>query len=315
MAVYTFIDNDQLADFLAHYDVGAILSFKGIAEGVENSNFFLQTEKGMFILTLYEKRVHEKDLPFFLGLMNHLAAKGLRVATSLAGEDGALYRPLAERPAALISFLQGQSPTDPSAEQCVALGTALAQMHLAARDFPLRRKNQMAPPSWAGLLTKDGQYQNIRQELKDEIRDLQAAWPQNLPQGIIHADLFPDNALFNPAQSARVNPGIIDFYFACNDLLAYDLAICLNSWCFTPQGEAIKEKAQKMIEHYSQIRALTPDEHQALPILCRGAALRFLLTRIADWSNFHNGATHVPPKDPEEYLRRWRFYKNGGRLI
>ncbi len=317
MAVYTIINNDQLDGFLDHYKIGPVLSFKGIAEGVENSNYFLQTEKENFILTLYEKRVQEKDLPFFLGLMNHLAAKGLRVAAALTGKNGTLYHRLAARPAALISFLQGRSPTDPSSNQCAQLGTALAQMHLAAQDFPMRRENQMAVKSWHRLLAScenslEQSHQGLRQEIKDEIDLLQASWPQGLPQGIIHADLFPDNALFDPS---ALTPGIIDFYFACHDQLAYDLAICLNAWCFTPQGAPIKEKTQAMIQHYSQTRELSQDELQALPILCRGAALRFLLTRLLDWLSFQNGQTHVSPKDPKEYLRLMRFHKNGGAFL
>ena len=319
MAVYTLVNNRQLDDFLTYYDVGRVLSFKGIAEGVENSNYFLQAEKGLFILTLYEKRVQEKDLPFFLGLMNHLATKGLRVATALAGQDRKIYRPLAGRPAALISFLQGRGPTDPSITECAQLGAALAQMHLAAQDFPLRRENQMAPKSWGRLLAScekgaEKLEPGLGQEIKNEIAHLQASWPEDLPRGIIHADLFCDNALFDPATPAAA-PAIIDFYFACDDLLAYDLAICINAWGFTPQGRPSQEKISALIEHYSQTRKLSHDECCALPILCRGAALRFLLTRLVDWLSFQNGHNHVAPKDPQEYLRLMRFHKNGGDFL
>jgi homoserine kinase type II len=309
MAVYTTIDDESLARFLAAYELGALLSLKGIAEGVENSNYLVITEAGRFILTLYEKRVDPADLPFFLGLMEHLAARGVPCPTPVRGRDGGALRQLCGRPAALIGFLDGVSPRRPLAPQCAALGGALARLHLAGADFAGQRPNALSLAGWRRLFEAcrgwaDDVHPGLDGELAAELLRLEAAWPADLPQGVIHADLFPDNVFFRgPALS-----GIIDFYFACNDLFAYDLAVCLNAWCFEPDGAFNITKARLMLAAYRRVRPFTARELEALPLLARGAALRFLLTRLFDWQHRVEGAL-VQPKDPLEYLDKLRFHR------
>ncbi len=310
MAVYTLIDDDSLADFLACYELGQLLSLKGIAEGVENSNYLVITERGRYILTLYEKRVDPADLPFFLGLMEHLAQRGVRCPTPVHGSDGAALRQLCGRPAALIEFLDGVSPRRWQAAQCAELGRALARLHLAGADFEMRRANALSLDGWHRLFTAcrhhaDSVCPGLEAELASELEALAAAWPADLPSGVIHADLFPDNVFFRGAELS----GIIDFYFACNDLLAYDLAICLNAWCFEPDGAFNITKARQLFAGYQQIRPIGADELAALPLLARGAACRFLMTRLFDWRHQVEGAL-VKPKDPLEYLEKLRFHRH-----
>jgi homoserine kinase type II len=309
MAVYTAIDDAALSGFLAAYDIGPALSLQGITEGVENSNFLLLTERGRFILTLYERRVDPGDLPFFLGLMDHLAAKGVPCPTPVHGRDGAALRSLCGRPAAVVSFLDGVSPRRVQAGHCAALGKALAQLHLAGAGFPMGRANALSVQGWRALFEgcrtgADEVLSGLEEEIDRELAALERAWPDDLPRGVIHADLFPDNVFF---QGDRLS-GIIDFYFACTDIIAYDLAICLNAWCFEPDGAFNITKARQMLAAYRAERAFTPRELAALPLLARGAALRFLLTRLFDWQNRVDGAL-VKPKDPLEYLDKLRFHR------
>jgi homoserine kinase type II len=309
MAVYTAIDDAALSAFLDAYDIGPALSLQGIAEGVENSNFLLLTERGRFILTLYERRVDPSDLPFFLGLMDHLAAKGVPCPTPVHGRDGAALRSLCGRPAAVVSFLDGVSPRRVQAGHCAALGKALAQLHLAGAGFPMGRPNALSVQGWRALFEgcragADEVLNGLEGEIDRELAALERAWPDDLPRGVIHADLFPDNVFF---QGDRLT-GIIDFYFACTDIIAYDLAICLNAWCFEPDGAFNITKARQMLAAYRAERAFTPRELAALPLLARGAALRFLLTRLFDWQNRVDGAL-VKPKDPLEYLEKLRFHR------
>jgi homoserine kinase type II len=309
MAVYTAIDDAALSGFLAAYDIGPALSLQGITEGVENSNFLLLTERGRFILTLYERRVDPGDLPFFLGLMDHLAAKGVPCPTPVHGRDGAALRSLCGRPAAVVSFLDGVSPRRVQARHCAALGKALAQLHLAGAGFPMGRANTLSVQGWRALFEgcrtgADEVLSGLEEEIDRELAALERAWPDDLPRGVIHADLFPDNVFF---QGDRLS-GIIDFYFACTDIIAYDLAICLNAWCFEPDGAFNITKARQMLAAYRAERAFTPRELAALPLLARGAALRFLLTRLFDWQNRVDGAL-VKPKDPLEYLDKLRFHR------
>jgi homoserine kinase type II len=309
MAVYTHVDEDALADFLSHYDVGPVLAFKGIAEGVENSNFLLQTERGSYILTLYEKRVKPEDLPFFVGLMEHLAARGIACPTPIRGDDGEALRRLCGRPAALISFLRGLSVGRPSPAHCAAVGHGMAEMHRAVAGFPLARPNALGPAGWH-LLAEScrDQAERIRPGLMsvidDELEFVDAAWPGALPAGVIHADLFPDNVFF---MGERLT-GLIDFYFACDDFLAYDLAIAMNAWCFEPDRAFNATKARRLLAGYQEVRPLAPAEREALPVLARGAALRFLLTRLYDWVNQVEGAL-VRPKDPAEYVEKLLFHR------
>lgn len=309
MAVYTDVSAAQIAEFLELYDIGALTSFHGIAEGVENSNFLVQTTGGTFILTLYEKRVARDDLPFFLGLMQHLAARGLSCPQPVPARAGAMLGELAGRPAALVTFLPGISVRRPSAVHCAELGRGLAQLHLAGRDFPMRRPNALSVSGWRPLLQAAGPRADevtprLSATIEDELSDLEADWPRGLPEGVIHADLFPDNAFF---LNDRLS-GIIDFYFACTDYLAYDVAVCLNSWCFEPDASYNVTKGRALLAGYESLRPLSAEEGAALPRLARGAALRFLLTRLVDWLNVPEGAL-VRPKDPLEYLRKLRFHR------
>ncbi len=309
MAVYTEVSGEDIAAFLTEYDIGALASFKGIAEGVENSNYLLLTDRAPFIVTLYEKRVARDDLPFFLGLMEHLATRGVRCPTPIRGRDGAALRELCGRPAAIISFLNGVWPRRIAPEHCAALGAALARMHIAGADFPVERVNALSVTGWRPLFEgcrdrADTVKPGLAETLDAELAQIEAAWPGDLPAGVIHADLFPDNVFFAGFELT----GLIDFYFACNDLFSYDLAVCLNAWCFERTGEFNITKAQQLLSSYREVRAFSAAELAALPLLARGAALRFLLTRLHDWLNRVEGAL-VKPKDPLEYLKKLRFHQ------
>ncbi len=309
MAVYTEVSDQELIAFVAEYDIGRVTACKGIAEGVENSNFLLQTEAGSHILTLYEKRVRRQDLPFFLGLMDHLARRGIACPTPLKGRDGDALRELAGRPAAIVSFLSGVWVRRPTAQHCAQVGEAMARMHLAAADFAPRRANALSPDGWRKLYEAcagraDEVEAGLAQELSHELEALEANWPTGLPSGVIHADLFPDNVFFLDDRLS----GLIDFYFACNDFSAFDLAICLNAWCFESDHDFNITKARHMLSAYRKQRPISQAELEALPLLARGAALRFLLTRLYDWLNQVDGAL-VKPKDPMEYLKKLRFHR------
>ena len=310
MAVYTDVTAEELADFLSTYGIGDLLSYKGIAEGVENSNYLLHTSKGYFFLTLYEKRVAVKDLPFFLGLMAHLARHGITCPQPVVNKSGEALGTLAGRPAAIIDFLEGVWPRRPSAAHCAAVGEALAKMHLAGADFSMSRPNALSVNGWRPLFDQaaaraDSVQHGLRDLLSAELTHLEQHWPDNLPQGVIHADLFPDNALFLGDKLS----GLIDFYFACNDMLAYDVAICLNAWCFEINHSFNVTKARAFLGAYARERKLSAAEQQAFPLLARGAAIRFLLTRLVDWLNVPPGAL-VKPKDPLEYVRKLRFHQS-----
>lgn len=309
MAVYTEVADDELAKFIAEYDVGELTSCKGIAEGVENSNFLVHTDRGAFILTLYEKRVDPKDLPFFLGLMEHLSLKGFACPTPVKDRMGRTLKQLAKRPAALISFLEGMSTRRPDTHHCGQVGKSLAYMHLASQDYPMCRYNALSCEAWRPLLEQCGPQANdtavgLYDELARELDVLEKRWPSALPSGVIHADLFPDNVFF----LANRLSGFIDFYFACTDAHAYDIAICLNAWCFEYDGSFNITKARALLSAYQTERKLTPEEYDALPLLARGSAMRFLLTRLYDWLNTPQGAL-VRPKDPVEYINKLRFHR------
>src|SRR6516165_9459990 len=309
MAVYTDVAADELADFLSRYDIGELLSYKGIAEGVENSNFLLQTSKGAFILTLYEKRVAAGDLPFFLNLMEHLAARGLTCPQPVRSRSGEALGRLAKRPAAIVTFLDGVWIRRPSPAHCAAVGTALAELHLAGADFAMTRRNGLSVEGWrplfeAAAARADTVASGLRDTIAAELARLERDWPRHLPQGVIHADLFPDNVFFIGDRLS----GLIDFYFACTDALAYDVAVCLNAWCFEPDLSYNMTKGRALLHGYMRKRPLSAPETAALPMLCRGAALRFLLTRLVDWLSVPPGAL-VRPKDPLEYYRKLRFHQ------
>jgi homoserine kinase type II len=308
MAVYTEVADDALRAFLAEYTLGELIAYRGIAEGVENSNYALKTTAGDFILTLYERRVDPADLPWFLALMEHLAARGIPCPLPVRGRDGAALRRLAGKPAAITTFLPGVWPRRVGLAHCAPLGEALAQMHLAGAGFAPERPNTLGPASWPGLLAACRDHaDHVRAGLDAELSTALAAilprWPSALPRGHIHADLFPDNVFF---LEGRVS-GLIDFYFAATDLLAYDLAICLNAWCFETDASFNVTRARALIAAYDRIRPLTAEEWRALPVLAAGAALRFALTRLYDWVHTPEGAL-VTRKDPLEYVRRLRFH-------
>jgi homoserine kinase type II len=308
MAVYTEVSDQEVSAFVARYDIGEVLSCKGIAEGIENSNYLLTTERGPFILTLYEKRVNPEELPFFLDLMRHLSRAGIPCPTPVADRRGDMLETLCGRPAAIVSFLPGMWPRRPNPTQCAALGEALAELHLAGMDFPGRRNNNLSVGGWRPLLAAsadraDEVRNGLAAELEVHLTGLESDWPRDLPRGVIHADLFPDNVFFR----GDVLTGLIDFYFACTDFLAYDLAICLNAWCFESDGAFNVTKARRLFAGYRRRRELEPAEIETLPVLARGAAIRFLLTRLYDWLYTPAGAL-VTRKDPLAYLARLRFH-------
>ena len=310
MAVYTDVAADELKAFIDGYGIGALLSYKGIAEGVENSNFLLHAEAGHFILTLYEKRVAAKDLPFFLALMEHLAARGINCPQPVKNKQGEVLGEVAGRPAALVTFLEGMWMRRADAKHCAAVGEALAKLHLAGADFRMTRQNALSVEGWRPLVAAcreraDGVQTGLRATIEDELAFLEKNWPQHLPAGVIHADLFPDNVFFLGDKLS----GLIDFYFACTDMLAYDVAICLNAWCFEPDFSYNVTKGRALLSSYAKVRALGDAEREALPLLARGAALRFLLTRLVDWLNVPPGAL-VRPKSPQEYFRKLRFHQS-----
>ncbi len=310
MAVYTEIEDDALINFIADYDIGEVLSCKGIAEGIENSNFIVTTTSGPYILTLYEKRVKIEDLPFFLGLMDHAAAQGIPCPVPLRTKSGETLRELADRPAALVSFLAGMWPRRPTAEHCRQVGETLSQFHLAAEGFHLTRPNGLGADAWRDLLAASGDDADtvkpgLAETLTAALDGLLEDWPADLPRGVIHADLFPDNVFFRSDHLS----GMIDFYFACNDQWAYDIAVCLNAWCFEPDLSFNVTKARRLLRGYQSVRPLDGAEIAALPRLAEGAAMRFLLTRLYDWLNTPEDA-FVTPKDPIEYLKKLEFHQN-----
>ena len=310
MAVYTEVSDDDLAAFVASYDLGSLRSYKGIAEGVENTNYVVHTEKGPFLLTLYEKRVVPEDLPFFLGLLEHLSKAGINCPTPIRDTQGRMLRTLAGRPAALVTFLEGVWIRRPQPRHCLAVGEALARLHLAGRGFPGNRANALGLSGWRPLYHRfqsraDEITPGLAAIIEQEIDELEARWPGGLVQGIIHADLFPDNVFFLGDRLSA----LIDFYFACNEALSYDVAVTLNAWCFEADHAFNITKGRALLKGYQSVRPLTPAELDALPLLARGAALRFLLTRAHDWLHTSRDAL-VSPKDPIEYLRRLKFHRS-----
>ena len=310
MAVYTDITDAELDTLLEGYELGRARSFKGIAEGVENSNFLLETDSGRFILTVYERRMKAAELPFFIDLMQHLAARGFPCPTPIKDRNGKALQTLRGKPAALVSFLTGVSVRRPSVAQCREAGVGLARLHLAADGFKGRRPNALGQSAWAALFAGQGAAAErlrpgLAREIDEDLAMLSLAWPRGLQSGIIHADLFPDNVFFDNGKFAAA----IDFYFACGDALAYDLAVCLNAWCFELDGSFNITAARALAAGYESLRPLSPTERAGLPILAHGAAMRFFLTRLIDWGRADEGAL-VRPKDPMEYERKLQFHRS-----
>lgn len=312
MAVYTKVSAEEISKFLERYEVGSLVSAKGIAEGVENSNYLIETTKNRFILTLYEKRVDPADLPFFISMLDHLAAKKCPVPPMLSDRHGNKIQELCGRSACLITFLPGVSVTNPTVEQSWAAGAALADMHRALADFEQTRSNEMSHDGWRNLAEQCGKegLDNIQTGLSDlvqrELDNLDRNWPENLPKSVVHADLFPDNVLMLDDKVT----GLIDFYFSCTDIRIYDLAVTHTAWCFDNRDDSFRsEISLALMDGYADNFALLDVERKALPTLARGAALRFLLSRSYDWINTPADAL-VTRKDPKAFLKRLEYYQN-----
>ncbi len=312
MAVYTHVSAEALAAFLTRFDHGRLVSAKGIAEGVENSNYLVDTTTGRFILTLYEKRVSADDLPFFMAMLDHLATDGNRVPRALPDRDGTLIHELCGRPACLIEFLTGVSVSHPTPAQAHAAGAAMGTMHTSLASFAQERPNTLGPEGWQALLVRCGRdLDRIEAGLFDRVSEaadaVVTAWPSALPRAVIHADLFPDNVLM----LGDTVTGLIDFYFACTDIRAYDLAVMHGAWAFDARGERHDAAVGKaLVEGYETRHPLSDAERDALPVLAEGACLRFLATRAWDWLNTPADAL-VTRKDPLAYWRRYRAYRDG----
>jgi homoserine kinase type II len=315
MAVYTDITDEELQLLLAHFDLGAPLAFKGIAEGVENSNFLLETEKGRFFLTIYEKRVRADELPFFLNLLTWLADHGYPSAAPVANRAGEVLQTVRGKPAAIVTFLPGLSVRRPNAAHCREAGEGLARLHLAAQGYPGVRANDLGQEAWAPMFERLGEAADelkpgLAATIRADLARIGARWPTGLPAGIVHADYFPDNVFFNAGKFA----GTIDFYFACVDAYAYDIAVALNAWCFEADGSFNITSARALVAGYERHRPLSDAERAALPVLAHGAAMRFFLTRLADWGATPAGAL-VRPKDPLEYERKLAVHREAPDLV
>jgi homoserine kinase type II len=313
MAVYTKLLKHNLEDLFSKYDLGKLLNYKGIEEGIENTNYFIQTEKGKFILTLYEKRVDEKDLPFFISLMRNLYDKNFPSPEPIINKNGNYISEVLGKKAAVVSFLEGFSKKKLNVNNCYDIGINTAKLHYITKDLTGKRENKLSVSSWRKIYNKvkDNCFKihpNLISIIERNLDEIEKNWPKNIPSGIIHADLFPDNIFFKDEKLS----GIIDYYFSCFDFYAFEIAICLNALCFEGENENLSfnvTKAKKFIEGYSKVRELTDEEKQHLKILCQGAALRFLLTRVFDYLNLTQGAI-VKIKDPIEYLKRLEFHNN-----
>jgi homoserine kinase type II len=318
MAVYTDITDAELEAFLEGFDIGAPLVFKGIAEGVENSNFLLETETGRFILTLYERRVKVEDLPYFLGLMRWLAEHGFPSATPVPDRQGRLLSAIRGKPAAIATFMSGLAVRRPTVAHCREAGMGLAWLHQAGVGYPGHRANDLGQAAWKGLFAPlraeaEALKPGLAATVEADLDVLERLWPEGLPAGVTHADFFPDNVFFRDGEFAAA----IDFYFACDELYAYDLGVCLNAWCFEPDGSFNVTSANALIAGYESRRPLSADERAALPVLAWGSAMRFFLTRLKDWGSTPAGAL-VRPKDPMEYERKLAVHRaaqGGGGLM
>jgi homoserine kinase type II len=315
MAVYTDITDEELTALLADYELGQPLALKGVAEGVENSNFLLETEVGRYFLTVYEKRVNEADLPFFLGLMKWLGEHGYPSATPVPDRAGAMLKRVRGKPCVIVTFLRGLSVRRPTVAHCREAGEGLAWLHEASADFPMRRENDLGQAAWAPMFAAsrheaEALKPGLAEVIEADLERIAGRWPQGLPEGVIHADFFPDNVFFQAQRFA----GAIDFYFACTDALAYDIAVALNAWCFEPDGSFNVTAARALVAGYERRRPLSAPERAALPVLAHGAAMRFFLTRLHDWFATPAGAL-VRPKDPLEYERKLAVHRASPDLL
>jgi len=313
MAVYTKLSEKKLKEFFLNYSLGELLNYKEIKEGIENTNYFIQTEKGKFILTLYEKRVEEKDLPFFISLMKNLYDKKFPSPQPIINNNGNYISEISKKKSAVVSFLEGNAKKILNPNDCYEVGINTAKLHLITKDLTGKRENKLSINSWRKIYNKVKKdcskiHPNLPTVIEKNLDIIEKKWPKNIPSGIIHADLFPDNIFFKNNKLS----GIIDFYFSCNDYYAFEIAICLNALCFEGENQNLSfnvTKAKKFIDGYSSIRKLSDDEKKSLKVLCQGAAIRFLLTRVFDYLNLIEGAI-VKIKDPIEYLKRLEFHDN-----
>ena len=313
MAVYTALGTEELAELIAAYDVGELVSAKGIAEGVSNSNWMIDTTRGRYILTMYERRIDLDELPFFLDLLDHLSAADCPVPRTIHDSTGASARTIRGKTVALIEYLAGTSPSRPTPDQAHSVGAALAQVHLAGRQFGRDRTNRLGPAANAGTLRTIGGEALAR--IDPAMRDLPAratalaeAWPANLPRSVIHSDLFPDNVLMR----GDAVTGLIDFYFACTDAMAYDLAVTHAAWSFESEDAGfVAPVGRALVSGYESVRPLSAEEFAALPLLAEGACLRFAASRAEDWISTPDDAL-VTRKDPMEFVQRWNFYRDAG---
>ena len=311
MAVYTKLSKSELVGFFSKYNLGKLLNYKGIKEGIENTNYFIQTEKGKFILTLYEKRTEEKDLPFFISLMRNLFDKKFPSPEPIINKNGNYISQILKKNAAVVSFLEGNAKKNLSPNNCYQVGVSAAKLHLITKNLTGKRENKLSVNSWREIYNKIKKDcskidKNLPEIIEKNLNEIEKNWPKNIPMGIIHADLFPDNIFFKNDKLS----GIIDYYFSCFDFYAFEIAICLNALCFEGTKENLSfnvTKAKKFIDGYSSIRKLAIEEKNSLKILCQGAAMRFLLTRVFDYINLTEGAI-VTVKDPLEYLKRLEFH-------
>ena len=313
MAVYTKLTETELKDFFFKYDLGEVINYSGIKEGIENTNYFTETEQGKFILTIYEKRVEEKDLPFFISLMRNLYDKNFPSPEPIINKNGSYISEVLKKKASVVSFLEGSAKKNLSPDECYQVGNYTAKLHSITKNLNSRRENKLSVRSWREIFNKVKKdcskiHGNLSQIIEKNLNDVEKNWPINIPSGIIHADLFPDNIFFKKNKLS----GIIDYYFSCHDFYAFEIAICLNALCFEGTKENLSfnvTKAKKFIEGYSKIRELSENEKKSLKILCKGAAIRFLLTRVFDFLNLIEGAV-VTVKDPVDYLKRLEFHEN-----
>jgi homoserine kinase type II len=314
MAVYTKVSEEELRDFLEGYDLGQLASFEGIEEGVENTNYHLFTTKGRYILTLFEKRVNPSDLPFFFAFTDHLTDAGIKCPGALPDKNGKNIGELCSRPAAVISFLEGEGLeiADITADHCRQLGREAGRMHEAAAGFNMSRKNSVGLPMWKELAKKAaGRADEVEKGLADlisgELEYLENNWPSGLPEAAVHADIFPDNVFFKDGKIS----GFIDFYFTATEYLAYDLALVINAWCFDTGNSFVRERFEALMNSYEAVRSLNDKEIKNLSVLCRGAAMRILITRLHDWL-YHPPDAIAKPKDPREYIEKLLFHQNDG---
>ena len=313
MAVYTKLEKEQIDNILLNYKLGKLKKFEGIEEGIENTNYSIETEKGKYILTIYERRVEETDLPFFSNLMVELSKKNFNCPKPIPNKNNNYISDLNSKKFMITSFLDGKSKNNLSPFECKIVGQQIAKLHQITKNFKFNRKNDLSIKSWRNIFSQvKDKCNKIHPELPKLIEanliSIEKQWPKNLPSGIIHADLFSDNIFFKNNKFS----GFIDFYFSCNDFYAFEIAICFNALCFDGMKQNLSfnvTKAKKLMEGYNEVRKISKDEKIAIKVLSQGAALRFLLTRVFDYLNTVDDAV-VKIKDPEEYLKRLEFHKN-----